>query len=240
MLRPSFFAVNSEVRSLGALGVGTMLLGERGRIVSPVGVLTDGTRVFSLAMLDANESPATCPNSLFTIAAGSTQPRRLDVGGCRLGADLPAGPVSARVGGDRRVSRPRLLPAAARDRRRRRPHRLLASAPQRQSDIVAIDDASRDAGPQPIDSCTAAVLTPNARVREGQISVRLRCPGGLQRHRGRRGRRDPAAPALILVRGRHAHGPPHVSRAARRSGRLRLQLALEAGPERSALIRPRR
>jgi hypothetical protein len=103
-LRPSFFAVDSEVRAFSLANLQTTLVAERSAIVSPIGVLANGTRVFSLSRLNVSERDAddeACPNSLFTIRAGDTQRRELAAGGCLLGADAPSGPSSARVGTDR-------------------------------------------------------------------------------------------------------------------------------------------
>lgn len=103
-LRPSFFAPDSEVRSFGPAGAGATLISQRSAIAAPVGVLADGTRVFSLARLDVEDrepQDEVCPNTLFTIAAGATQRRELPAGGCLVGADLPASSSAARVAGDR-------------------------------------------------------------------------------------------------------------------------------------------
>ena len=107
-LRPSFFAVDSEVRDFTLRTAGAALVTQRGGIAAPVGVLANGTRVFSLARLDAvdggdddDDDDEVCPNSLFTIAAGATERRELPAGGCLIGADVPAGSASARAGTDR-------------------------------------------------------------------------------------------------------------------------------------------
>jgi len=105
-LRPSFFTVDSEVRGFSLAATGATLATERGAIVAPVGVLANGTRVFSLARLDASEDDgggerSVCPNSLFTIAAGATERRELPVGGCPLGADTPTSAAAARTGAGR-------------------------------------------------------------------------------------------------------------------------------------------
>ncbi len=101
LLRPSFFAVDGEVRGFTLMTAGAALVTQRGGIVAPVGVLADGTRVFSLARLDAADGDEVCPNSLFTIAAGAGERRELPAGGCLIGADVPAGSASARAGTDR-------------------------------------------------------------------------------------------------------------------------------------------
>jgi hypothetical protein len=274
VLRPSFFAVDSEVRAFGPAGVGAPLLAEDGRIVTPLGVLPDGTRVFSLAKLELGEeeSQTTCQTALFTIAAGATQRRELDAGGCPLGAAVPSGPAGLRVAGDRVYAIVSPLPAPRDDRRplvslvsvrsdgsdRRvhaqgshRPPLGLAADGDRaafwhrrctagSSDVIAIDGAQQDAGPTAIDSCRAEVLTHRARVHDGRVAVRLRCPSGCagvafaaDRDLPRRLR------AFSFERGAHTLRLT-LAKAIRRSGTLHLELAVESGPGRSAVVRLRR
>ena len=104
LMRPSFFALDSEVRSFGQGGAGATLTAQRGALVLPVGVLADGTRVLSLARLDLEDSDRdddVCATTLFTIAAGSAQRRELPTGGCLVAADALSDPQAARVAGDR-------------------------------------------------------------------------------------------------------------------------------------------
>ena len=273
-LRPSFFSVDSEVRGFGSLATAGVQLAERGRIVAPVGVLSDGTRVFSLARLDAGDDGAACPNTLFTMARGQALRRPLDVGGCPLGADVPAGPSAARAVGGRIFAlvaapatvadsgRPPLVSLVsmrsdAGDRRvhaqgsYRAPLGLATDGdrlaywherctPADGSDVVVIDDVREDSGPGTIASCRATILTRSARVRDGVVAVRLHCPSGCTGAAldvaGESPRRlrsfsfGPGTHALTLA----------LARAVLRRGQLRLQLAVEGGPARSALIRLRR
>ena len=272
-LRPSFFALDSEVRSFSPLGVGATLLSERGGIASPVGGLADGTRVFALSRLDGGDGDrvAMCPNTLFTIAADAPERRALPTGGCPIDADVPTGPSSARIaadrvyarvsdlsrsgsvhpprvslvsvrgdGGDRRVHvsgsyRPPLGFAAEGDRVAYW-HRRCADAA---TDVVLDGDAQSEGGAA-IASCRASVLTRAARVLGGRIAVRLRCPSGC------RGAASDAAGARPRRLREFAFAPgTHVlrlslSRAMRRRARLRLELAVENGPARLAVIRLRR
>jgi len=271
-LRPSFFAVDSEVRGFSVAGAGALLVSERSAIAAPVGVLADGTRVFSLARLDIGDGDgAVCPNALFTIAAGATERRALPAGGCPLGADAPASAASARVGSSRvyavvieaaaaRDTPPRLSVVSMRaDGGHRRVHATgsyrtpvgLAADGERVAywhercgdavtDVVVVDDAGEDAGPAPIAACRARVLTTTARVRDGRIAVAVHCPQGC---RGVAFETQGAPPrrlrSFAFGPGTHALALT-LSRTVRRRGRLRLELAVENGPARLAVIRLRR
>jgi hypothetical protein len=271
-LGPSFFAVDSEIRALSPLGALTPLLAERSAIVSPLGALTDGTRAFSLARLNVGDGKAVCPNSLFTIADDAAQRRALAPGGCPLGADLPLGPSSARVAGDRVYAvigdtRPRSgadppltsLVSLRADGGARRVHASGSYRPplgfaadgdrvaywhrrcsDPGSDVVVVDGAAQDPGPSAIAACRARVLTRSALMRDGRISVRLRCAAGCrgvaadagsEPHRRLR--------AFALQPGTHTLRLA-VPAAARRRGRLRLELVVENGPARLAQISVRR
>lgn len=274
-LRPSFFAVDSEVRGFSLVTAGATLLSHRGAIAAPVGVLANGTRVFSLARLyvdgDGNGDSEACPNSLFTIAAGATERRELAAGGCLIGADVPAGSASARVGTDRvyaivsvstRASSnpPQLSIVSMRaDGGNRRVHASgsfrppagLAADGNRLAfwhtrctdpitDVVVVDNAEQDEGPAPIASCRASVLTSTARVRNGRTSVRVRCPAGC-RGIALDTQRDPPRRLRTFAFGPGTHTLRlTLSKEIRRGGRLRLELAVENGPARSAVIRLRR
>lgn len=274
-LRPSFFAVDSEVRSFSLVAAGATLVSQRGGIAAPVGVLANGTRVFSLARLDvesdADDDSEPCPNSLFTIAPGASERRELPTGGCLIGADVPAGSASARVGTDRvyalvsaptRASTgpPQLSVVSVRadggDRRVHasgsyRPPAGLAADGNRLAfwhtrctdaitDVVVVDNAEQDAGPAAIASCRASVLTSIARVRDGRTSVRVRCPAGC-RGVAVDAQRDPARRLRAFSFGPGTHALRlTLSKAIRRRGRLRLELAVENGPARLAVIRLRR
>lgn len=267
-LRPSFFAVDSEVRGFDLTGAGATLVAERGAIAAPAGVLTDGTRVFSLARLDGDGA---CPNSLFTIAAGATQRRDLPVGGCLVGADLPASAAAARVGADR-VYAIMTAPAGAGDdppqqavvsmRADGSDRRVHASGSYRPpvgiaadgtrlaywqprcsdgaSEVVVVDAVGPDAGPAPIPSCRAQLLTSTARVRGGRAAIGLRCPAGC-RGAALDARRPQARPLRVFAFGPGTHALRlTLSTAIRRSGRLNLELAVANGPTRLAVIRLRR
>lgn len=273
-LRPSFFAVDSEVRGFGPRGAGAIQLADTGRIVAPVGLLADGTRAYSTARLDAAVDSRACPNALFTTVAASPQRRALDAGGCLIGADTPSGPSAARVAGDRIVAlvseplaaggggHPPLVSlvsmrADGGDRRVHaqgsyRPPLGLAvdgdrlaywherCAPPGSSEVVVLDGVRQDAVPAAIESCRATVLTRTARVRDGRIAVQLRCPSGCSGVAlDAAGEFPQRLRSFAFGRGSHtmAVTPP---RAALRRGRLALELAVEAGPQRSALIRLRR
>lgn len=274
-LRPSFFAVDSEVRAFSGAGAGAALVTQRGAIAAPVGVLADGTRVFSLARLDTAGSGAdgaseSCPNSLFTIAAGATDRRELPTGGCLLAADLPASAAAARAGADRvyavvRASRSRDTPpetsvvsmrADGSDRRVHasgtyRPPLGIAADGDRLAfwharctaavaDVVVVDAAGQDEGPAPVASCRASVVTGAARVRDGRTSVRLRCPSGC-RGVALDGEREPSRRLRTFAFGPGTHALAlTLTKAIRRRGRLRLELVVENGPARLAVVRLRR
>jgi hypothetical protein len=274
-LRPSFFAVDSQVLGFGLSGSGATLITERGAIVSPIGVLPDGSRVFSRAKLVASDDEArgggVCASSLFTIGAGASQ-RELPTGGCLIGADAPASASAPRVAGDRVYALissdagraddnlPRISVVSMRadggDRRIHasgsyRPPQGLAADGDRvaywqrrcsdaNGDVVVVEGASQDRDAAGIASCRAQILTRSARLRDGRISISLRCPAGC---RGvavdQSGEIPQPLRSFALRAGTHALRLA-TSSAARRRGRLRLELSIESGPPRLGEIRLRR
>jgi hypothetical protein len=105
------------------------------------------------------------------------------------------------------------------------------------TDVVVVDGAETDDGPAPIASCRARVLTTSARVRDGRIAVDVHCPAGC---RGIAFETQGAPPrrlrSFAFGPGTHAL-PLALPKDVRRRGRLRLELAVENGPARLAVIR---
>lgn len=106
LLRPSFFSYfKSEVRRLGVSQVEDLVVVESGRIVLPLGVLTNGDTVFSLGKLDDDDGdtmPTRCGPSSFVLAPGSSQRRALSLGGCPVDPEIsPTAGRAIRVAGDR-------------------------------------------------------------------------------------------------------------------------------------------
>lgn len=218
---------------------------------------------------ESNGRDDVCPNALFTIAAGATERRELALGGCLVGADAPSGPRAAHVADDRvhalvsdtrrSEAQPPLisLVSARGDGGDRRVHAVGSYRPplgfaadgariaywhsrctDDGSDLVVAERADGD-GRAEIASCRARVLTRVARVRDGRIAVRMRCPIGCRgvaidaRDPQRRLRTFSLGPGTHVLR-------LTLSRATRRRGRLRLEIAIAGGPGRLAEIRLRR
>lgn len=275
-LRPSFFAADSEVIGFGLRGAGTTLVSERSAIVSPIGVLSDGTRVFTRMRLAGSEREgrggAACASSLFTVGASGMQRREVPTGGCLVGADTPASASSARASGDRiyalvsndggrsDAGLPRISLVSVRadggDRRVHasgsyRPPQGLAADGLRlaywhrrcgdaNGDVVVVADAAQDGDAPAIASCQAQVLTRTARVRDGRISIRLRCPAGCRGVAVDQTAEIPQSLRTFALRaGTHTLRLAPTT-AARRRGRLRLELSIEGGPGRLDEIRLRR
>ena len=79
LLLPSFFQLDGEVRPFGPAGLAAPVAIERGRLVSPVGILGDGTRFFAL---QGSTDDNGCRTEVFTIAPGASGRRTILIGGC--------------------------------------------------------------------------------------------------------------------------------------------------------------
>jgi hypothetical protein len=260
---PSFFGFDTEVRAFSPAGLGEPVAASRGALVSPVGILGDGTRVFLQSGLDDDECGS---NALFTVAPATIARRPITLGGCLLSASTldpreGTGPVAA---GDRIVaflrgpsgsegspSEPRSIVSVRGDGSGRR---VLVKGAYRRPEGVATD-AGWVAWWQPrctggreivvqqapertvrLAACRAEILTRSARVRNGRIGVRLRCSAGCAGSLyGRRG----ATRAFAFEAGTRTLQLP-VALGRRRRATVRVELSVEHGPSRSAAISVRR
>lgn len=263
-LLPSFFGFDTEVRAFSPAGLGATVAADRGGLVSPVGILADGTRVFLRSGLDdAGECDA---KQLFTLAPGATERRVVPLGGCLLATSSlgPRGPGSPVAAGDR-ITAFVGVPASRSGTRSetvsivsmrgdgsdRRTH---VKGGFRRPEGVAADGARvawwqpRCAGGQEIvvaqaaeangtlAACRAELLTRSARVRDGRIVVRVRCPAGCAGSVfGRR-----IVPRPFGLRAGTHRLSLRVALGRSRRARVRLQLEVAHGPERSATVSVRR
>ncbi len=256
MLLPSFFAVDGELRPFSPAGIGAAIASERSRILAPVGILGDGTRVVVLGATDDEE--ACDATQVFALAPGSTERRQIAFGGCVIselapgpltgGGPLTAGDrilafVAPRPSGDSAPSQPASLVSVGSDGGDRR--ELVRGTFRRPLGFAA--DGDRVAWWQPacaggreivvqqgaeprlrLASCRAEILTRRARVRAGRIALRVRCAAGCTgRIFGRRV--VDGARAFSFDRGTHTLRVP-VALGRARSARLRLEVAVEYGP----------
>jgi hypothetical protein len=261
MLLPSFFRLDSEIRSFSPAGVGAPILSEPGLALTVIGILADGTRVL---LLSGPEDDKGCGNQLFTLAPGATERKPVDIGGCVSSTPAPGpvdgtGPVANAGGivglvavpsGDGTVDSASVV--SVREGQRRVVARGTYRVPlgvaadgarvgwwqQRCSSgsEVVVQDAA-DPSVAAVGSCSARILTRAARVRGGRIAVRVRCPLGCHgfAFAGR-----PQAPAEFQFgRGTHTVRLPF-SLGKRRSVRTAVRLIIENGPSRSATVRVHR
>ncbi len=266
VLLPSFFLLDGEVRPFGPAGVGAPVVTERGRAVSPAGILGDGTRVLALSAEAGGESES-CMTEVATIAPGASARRTIQTGVCASGEDDFGAPSGVSVTADRIVMRVAEPPPSS-DARMRKvfvvsvrgdggDRRVLARGGYRVplgvaaegdrsawwqerctagSELVVQDQA--ESGTLSIAPCRVEIRTRRARVRDGRVAVRLRCPAGCS------GNADGAR----LGRGSNSFefGPgSHVLRLPVSLGRqtrlrLRLDLTIRNGPSRRGSIRVRR
>ena len=262
LLLPSFFALDSEVRPFGPPGIAAPIVAEQGRAVSPVGILADGTRAFVLAGV---EDETGCDTEVFTIAPGSAVRRPISTGGCIATGEYPGLPDAVRTTADRIVLLVTAPPTPTDARAPRAfvvstradgsDRRVLARGGYRMPLGVAADgdrsawwqeactDGSelvvhdgQDAGTLTVAPCRVEVRTRRARVRDGRIAVRLRCPTGCS---GTAYGPRIASRTFSFGRGTHTLRLP-VRLGRHPSRRVRFDLAVRNGPPRTASIRVRR
>jgi hypothetical protein len=106
------------------------------------------------------------------------------------------------------------------------------------SDVV-VARAQQD-GSAAIVSCTADVLTRSAQIHGGRIAVRVRCPAGCSGVAVESSDRFPRPLQAFSFEAGTRSIPLTVPKVARTRGRVLLQLVIEGGPARSAVIRLRR
>ncbi len=104
-LQPSFFGFDTDVRTFSPAGLGATVAADRARLVSPVGVLSDGTRVLLESDL-GDGSGCDTDKRLVTIAPGGNDRRPVPLGGCLQSPSSigPRGVESPVVAGDRIVA----------------------------------------------------------------------------------------------------------------------------------------
>ena len=261
ILQPSFFGFDSEVRAFSPAGLGATLAADRAGLVTPVGLLADGTGVFLESGLEGE-----CDSTrLVTIAPGASTRRAVPIGGCLLAAPTfaPRDGTSPVVAGGRIVVLVRTqtsggLASDATSIVSVRPdgsdRRVLVKGGYRRPDgVAAAGDRvawwqPRCAGGQEIvvqqapeasvklAACRAEILTRRARVRNGRIGVRLRCPAGCSGTLI--GRRLPP-PQFAFGAGTHRLSV-RVALGRRRSATVRIHLEIVNGPSRSAAVNVRR
>lgn len=269
VLRPSFFSVDSEVRRLGPSALGETLLIEQGRVVAPVGVLGSGEGVFLLGPLEGDDSGSAtvCDTTLFVLTPGSSDRRKLSLGGCPIGSGYLSG--ATRVAGDRvysLIAEPRRARSTAPssvafvstrsdggDARvfvrgtRRAPRGIAADAAGRVAwwqrrcaggTEVVTDDGATPAAAKSTPSCSLTVLNRSARVRRGAITLRLRCPLGCSGQVIADTRLPRFLRSFSFARGTHSLRLS-LSRGERRRQRLQLGFEIADGRSRTATIRLR-
>lgn len=262
LLLPSFFVLDAEVRPFGPGGIGAPVLAEQGRAVSPVGILGDGTGVFVLSGVEEEQG---CDTEIFTIAPGGAR-RTIPTGGCITTGEYPGVPKTVRTTADRIVMLVAEPPPSTDARAQKvfvvstradgSDRRVLARGGYRAplglaadrdrtawwqasctegSELVVHDGPA--AGTLTVAPCRVEVRTRRARLRDGRIAVRLRCPTGCSG--AVYGANVAGSGAFSFRRGTHTLRLP--VRLGRRTSRLlRFDLAVRHGPMRRASIRVRR
>ncbi len=263
---PSFFGFDTEVRAFSPAGLGEAVTASRGALVSPVGVLDDGTRVFLQAGLEEDGDDDCRSDQLFTIAPATTARRPVALGGCLLTASTlgprdATGPVAA---GDRIVGFLKAPSASERSpsesssivslRGDGGDRRVLVKGAYRAPEGVAAAGGQvawwqpRCAGgreivvqsaPEPsakLAACRAEILTRRARVRRGSIGVRLRCPTGCE---GLLYLRRGATRRFAFEAGTRTLRLPFTL-GKRRRAIVQAELSVEHGPPRATQISVRR
>lgn len=263
LLLPSFFVLDAEVRPFGPTGIGTAVVAEQGRAVSPVGILGDGTRVFVVSGVDDDSG---CDTEVFTIAPGSGARRTISTGGCIATDEFPRVAQAVRMTADRIVMLVAEPPPSTDERPSKRfvvsvradgsDRRVLARGSYRTPLGVAADgdrsawwqeactagselvvhDGS-DAGTLTVTACRVEVRTRRARLRDGRIALRLHCPTGCSGTAY--GARIARSTTFSFGRGTHTLRVP-VRLGRHTSRRLRFDLIVKNGPTRKASIHVRR
>ena len=268
LLRPSFFSLSSEVRRFTAGALAGAVAAEDGRVVAPLGTLSNGDGVFWLGALeqDTQSSSATCGSTLFALAPGSAARRAIALPGCPAGDNFMS--TTSRLSGDRIHS----LLAQPRSKKSEAPTpialtslrsdgsdtRVLARGTFRPPRGIAVSPDGRvawwqrrcaggteivvdDGAPgasSSIPSCSLRLRSHSARVRGSQITLRLRCPAGCS------GQVFGETPLPRFLRSfSFGHGTHslrlRLTRSERRVSRLRLGFEVLDGPSRSARVRLR-
>jgi hypothetical protein len=256
-VQPSFFGFDTEVRAFSPAGLGATIVAERARLVSPIGIVANGTRVFLQSSLEDEEDCDT--KQLVAIAPASSDRRIVPIGGCVmapsiLGSRGPRTPVAvddriaAFIGTqrDESLSLVSVRPDGG-DRR------VIVKGTYRRPEGVAADGARvawwqpRCAGgeevvvqssPEPtvrLAACRAEILTRTARASGGRIALRVRCPGGCS---GMAYGRRIASRPFSFDAGTHRLSVRLLGRS--RSATVRVELSVDHGPTRGATIRVRR
>ncbi len=216
-----------------------------------------------------DEERPRCRADVLLLAPGSTTRRKLQTGGCLVDSEL-AGQVDATVAGDRVVSRVAPLDRRREfdDFGRPRPVSItsvradgsglqtIVSGTYRGPRGLAADGARigwwqrrcaggdqlvvADGPAGALRACTAELVTRRARLRDGRISVQLRCPLGCTGRIVDDTRCGPKAlRRFALAPGTRRLGLP-VPRRSRSRGRVLLRVEVDGGPTRHAAVRLRR
>ena len=261
-VRPSFFGFDTETRAFSPAGLGESVTLDRAHLVTPVGILGDGARLFLQSGVDDDESCAA--KQLFTLAPATGARSSVTLGGCLdaapiLGPRDGKGPLAT---GNRIVGF-----AATPESQRRSPtesivsmradgsdHRVLVEGGYRRPAGVAVDgervawwqphcaggqEIVVQSAPEPVTrlaACRAEVLTRRARVHGGRINMRIRCPAGCSGSIfSPRGRQR----AFSFEAGTRALSVPVVL-GKRKRARVPFFLTVDHGPSPTAVISVRR